>query len=757
MKNSVPVDSTLVVNRFKATRRQFLKQSSGLTFAFTFANLLACSEIDTSRAKLEKNVSPLNLNAYVNISPKGIVTIINPAAEMGQGVMTALPIIVAEEMDVDWNKVRIESSPAFGEVYGDPLFFNKIFTTSSRSVNNYYERLRQFGAQARQFLLQNAANVWDIPVEELTSSQGVVIHKKSGRELSYAEIVAFADTSISIAEVPQSQYKHKNDYQLVGKNIPRRDIPAKVNGTAKFSMDVKPEGLVYAAVSRAPIEGATVKSVDEGGARSVNGVIDILIREESVAVIASSYSTALKARTQLRISWHEVGDVNKLDGETAMLEHISLARDLSVKGFAWDSGGDAPALLDATNQIFEREYQTDNVYHAQMEPLNAVVSVTDAGQQAEVWAGTQAPANTVDAVAKFLDIDTDKVKLHRTFLGGGFGRRTVRSMDFVVDAVWLSKALQKPVKVVWTREDDLSNGHLKPMSAHFLRACFDDQGDIAAWQHRVVSEESTKRLDPSGYEAFGKVPITSMLGSSHHTMGRTLGDAYDLPNRLVEHLPFDSGLRLYPVRGVGAAPNTLAIESFLDELATHQKRDPLKLRLQLLANSERGRLILETVAEMANWDQKREGRALGIAYTHYVDTAAAAIAEVSYDDNNSKILVHKVWAAVDAGLAIQPDNIKAQVEGGVVHGLSFALKEQITIKEGLIQESNFHDYPLMRMADTPEIQVRVLQSDRGPSGIGETGTILAPAAVANAFAALTNTRLRHMPFTGERIQQAMNS
>jgi isoquinoline 1-oxidoreductase beta subunit len=754
MEKSVPVDSIAVDNRFNARRRQFLKQSSGLTFGFAFANLMACSE-PASNAK--PNASALDLNAYVNISPQGIVTIINPAAEMGQGVMTALPIIVAEELDVDWADVRIESSPAFGKVYGDPLFFDRIYTTSSRSVNNYYERLRQFGAQARQFLLQNAANAWDVPVEELTSSQSLVSHEKSGRKLSYAEIVAFADTSINIPEVPQSQYKQKNDYQLVGKNIPRRDIPEKVNGSAKFSMDAKPEGLVYAAVSRAPIEGATLKSVDEGEARLVEGVIDILQREESVAVLASSYPIALKARKQLKISWHEVGEVNKLEGETALLQHMSLAREFSVKGFPWDSDGDAPALLDATNQVFEREYQTDNVYHAQMEPLNAVVSVTDEGKQAEVWAGTQAPANTVEAVARFLDIDTDKVELHRTFLGGGFGRRTVKSMDFVIDAVWLSKALQRPVKVVWSREDDLSNGHLKPMTAHFLRACFDEDGELAAWQHRVVSEEAIKRLDPSGYEAFGKVPITSMLGSSHHAMDRSLGDAYGLPNRLVEHIPFDSGLRLYPVRGVGAVPNILAIESFLDELATQQKRDPLAFRLQLLASSQRGRLILETVAEMANWHQKRDQRALGIAYTHYMDTAAAAIAEISYDDKNSKIIVHKAWIAVDAGLAIQPDNIKAQLEGGFIHGLGHALTEQITIKDGLIQQSNFHDYPLMRMADTPEIQVKVLQSDRTPSGVGETGTILAPAAVANAFAALTNKRLRHMPFTGERIQQAMNN
>ncbi|MFT5351151.1 MAG: isoquinoline 1-oxidoreductase beta subunit [Gammaproteobacteria bacterium] len=330
-------------------------------------------------------------------------------------------------------------------------------------------------------------------------------------------------------------------------------------------------------------------------------------------------------------------------------------------------------------------------------------------------------------------------------------------MDFVVDAAWLSKELQRPVKVIWTREDDLGNGHLKPMSAHYLRASFDDTGNIASWHHRVVSEEAIKRLDPSGYEAFGKVPITSMLGSSHHAFDRSLGDAYDLPNRLVEHIPFDSGLRLYPVRGVGATPNNLAIESFLDELATQQKRDPLELRLQLLAKSERGQRVLRKVSEMAKWNEKREGHKLGISYTHYGDTVAAAIAEVSYDHENEKIQVHKVWVACDVGLAIQPENVKAQLEGGIVYGIGYALKEQITIKNGLIEQSNFHDYSLMRMTDTPDVQVELVHSDNAPTGVGETGTILAPAAVANAFAALTNKRLRHMPFTRHRIRKVMTS
>ena len=702
----------------------------------------------------------IEFNAYVHISPDGTVTIINPAAEMGQGVMTALPVIVAEELDVEWDDVRIESSPPIGEVYGDPLFFNRIFTTSSRAVTNYYQRLRRFGREARQVLLENAAGKWGVPVAELRTAPSLIIHDKSGRSISYGEIAGFADTSSpsTVMETESIGFKAREDYRLVGKAIPRRDLPGKVTGATQYSMDARPAGMVYAAVSRAPVEGATLRAVDEQDARSINGVIDVIKRPESVAVVATSYPLALKARDRLEITWHEVEGMSRFDSDTALQQHRSAARDLSRTGFPWDIQGDVSSLADNTTQVYSAEYQTDYVYHAQMEPLNAVVSVTNAGKKAEVWAGTQAPANTVDAVAKILDIPAHDVKLHRSLLGGGLGRRTVPSMDFVVDAAWLSGLLQRPVKVVWTREDDLRSGHLKPMTAHFLRAGVDAQGqDHCAWQHRVASDEAIKLLDRPSFEAFGKVPITSMLGSSHHGMDRSIGDAYDLPKRSVEHISMDTGVRLYPVRGVGATPNNLAIESFLDEIAAQRNIDPVDLRLRLLHKSARGRRIIETVAGMADWTRTRTDRASGIAYTHYVDTVAAAIAEISYDQKLEKIIVHNVWIAADVGLAIQPDNVKAQLEGGMIHGLGYALSERVTIKNGLIQQRNFHDYSVMRMADAPAVHVELLHSDRAPTGVGETGSILAPAAVANAFAVSTGKRLRHMPFTPDRIREVLRT
>ena len=774
------------------SRRQLLQQAGGLTFCLALAPLFGYGAAEADELTPARDKRPIQFNAYVHISPNGAVTIINPAAEMGQGVMTALPVIVAEELDVEWDDVRIESSPPFGEVYGDPFFFNRIFTTSSRSIANYYERLRRFGREARQVLLENAAQKWGVPVAELSTAPSLVMHDKTGRSAGYGEIAAFAqgageaaapgktasETGAGAATFPGTldnrpmQFKARENYRLVGKYIPRRDLPEKVTGAAQYSMDARPAGLVYAAVSRAPVEGATVRAIDERDARSISGVLDVIKRPESVAAVATSYPAAVKARDRLEVTWHEVKGMSDFDSDDALEQHRAAALDLSQSGFPWDSQGDISSLTDEARernsipspsaspegeitQVYSGEYRTDYVYHAQMEPLNAVVSVTDGGTKAEVWAGTQAPANTVEAVAKILGIPVGDVKLNRSLLGGGFGRRTVPSMDFVVDAAWLSKKLQRPVKVVWTREDDLRSGHLKPMTAHYLRARVDARGNISAWQHRVASDESIKLLDRPSYEAFGKVPVTSMLGSSHHAMDRSIGDAYDLPNRLVEHIPMETGVRLYPVRGVGATPNNLAIESFLDEIAAQQNIDPVAFRLRLLHNSARGRRIIETVAAMAEWERGQPERALGIAYTHYVDTVAATIAEISYHQKLEKIIVHKVWMAADVGLAIQPDNVRAQLEGGTIHGLGYALSERVTIKNGLIQQRNFHDYSVMRMADAPAVQVKLLHSDREPTGVGETGSILAPAAVANAFAALTGKRLRHIPFTPDRIREAL--
>ena len=698
-----------------------------------------------------------HLNAYVNISSDGVITIFSPPAEMGQGTLTSLPLIVAEEMDADWNKCRVEPSPSLGDVYGDPTFLNMIFTVESRSVRTYYDRLRIFGRQARQILLLNAAEKWRVPVKELSTSEGLVTHPNNKKSLSYGEIASFGKYPDSLPELTEKDLKQVRDFKLIGKVSERRDVPEKVNGSIRYSIDINLPDMVYAAVTRAPITGAVLKKVSENGERNMSGVIDIVRREHQVAVVAKSYFAALQARKLLEVSWEKTAPVDSYNSTEAVTNNRKVARNIASAGYTWDKQGEAVAKLESAKTVFESEYYTDYMYHAGMEPLNAVVWVKKDGKSAEVWAGTQAPAYTVQTVSEKTGVKLEDVKLHRTQLGGGFGRRSVNSMDFVEDAAWISAKFRKPVKVIWDRTDDIRNGHFRPLSAHFLRAAVDDKEQIVAWHHRVACEEPLKHHEPPLYKAWNGLPLVAMTGAEHANFdGSTLLPAYDFGNRLVEYVEVEAGIRIYPMRGVGSVPNNFAIESFIDELAERLQKDPLQLRLELVHRSERAQVVLKTVAEMANWSGTNKGDSgFGIAYALHGDSIIACIAEISLEKKSGQIKVHKVWIAADVGIAIQPENVKAQLQGGAIFGLSNALKESITIKQGIVQESNFHDYQIMRMYEAPSIHVRLIPNEERPGGVGELGTIVAPSALANAFANLTNVRLRHMPFTTERVKKAL--
>jgi isoquinoline 1-oxidoreductase beta subunit len=700
--------------------------------------------------------APLDLNAYVNLSPGGVVTILTPSAEMGQGTMTALPLILAEELDVDWNDVQIMPSPPAGDEFGDPLFLNMIYSAASRAAQIYFERLRIFGAQARKVLLINAADRLQVPVEELATESSKVIHARSGAELTYAEIAAFATVPEALPEVGAADLKDPADFRLIGTQVPRRDLPAKTIGQAEYSIDVQLPGLVYAAVSRAPVMGAEVVDLDDEAARTMPGVIKVMRGRSEVAVVADSFYRATEARKRIQVKWSRVGAVDDYSSVGGMERNAAAARDVQRTGFPWDADGSIDSAFQPADAVFEREYRTDYMYHACMEPLNAVVWVKDGGSRAEVWAGTQGPWYTVDAVARTVGIDPSKVVLHRTLLGGAFGRRSVHSMDFVTDAAWLSKELERPVKVIWTREDDLGQGHFRPMTAQLLRAVVDDDRRVTAWHHRVACEDPLERFDVPLYEGWGKIPLIVMLGAEHHAHdGTPIPYAYDLPNRLVEQVPVPAGIRVYAMRGVGAMPNRFAIESFVDELAGSANVDPLDFRLQLLHRSPRAQQVLRKVTGMANRDAAGDGRARGLAYSHYGDSLTACVVEISAELDAGRIDVHRVWIAADLGIVIQPDTVRAQLEGGVIFGLSNALYETVTIERGVPRETNFHEYRIMQLPAAPEVSVSLIPSMLPPTGIGEAGTVVAPAALANALAALTGRRLRHLPFTPERVRKLM--
>jgi isoquinoline 1-oxidoreductase subunit beta len=386
------------------------------------------------------------------------------------------------------------------------------------------------------------------------------------------------------------------------------------------------------------------------------------------------------------------------------------------------------------------------------------VSVSSDDKTAEAWVGTQVPAYTIAAIARATGINETAITLHRNVMGGGFGRRAIYTMDYVGTAAWLSKRIHKPVKVTWDREDDIRYGFFRPLTAHHLRAGLDQQGNILAWHHRVACEEPLNRYDKELPKVWGPIPLITMLGSEHQKEDRTpLIDAYALPDRLVEHMPVDSGIRVFAMRGVGATPNKFAIESFIDEIAASINKDPLDYRLQLLKQSSRGQTVLKRVAKMCDWRAQRKDRALGISYSYYGGSLTAAVAEISLDSKRYEIRVHNVWVAADVGIAVQPDNVRAQYEGGVIYGLSNCLKERINIKDGMVQQSNFHDYSLLRINEAPNIEVEVLDSSEHPTGVGELGTVIAPCAVANAFAKLTGRRLHYMPFFSEQIRNVLQA
>jgi isoquinoline 1-oxidoreductase beta subunit len=425
---------------------------------------------------------------------------------MGQGSMTSLPLIVAEELDADWSKVRVVAAPPIDAIYGNPGFGGMMYTAGSNAVRSYYQPLRTFGAQVRRVLLDNAANKLGVPVDELTTEPSVVVHAKSGRRLSYGEIAAFAQVPDKPPEIKPEQLKKPSQFRLIGKDVMRVDVPGKVNGTARYAIDVQVPGMLYGAVLRAPVEGAAPDKTDESKAAAVAGVVKMIRMPYGVGIVAETPWAAFQAREALSHSttWTKSGKAWGFDSEKGLEDFAAAARDPSAEATEWSKSGDPRDALTRAASTFDAEYRCDYAYHAQMEPLNAVAAVSPAGDSAEIWCGTQSQTTAQEASAKALGIAREKVKLNYLLMGGGFGRRGPRDSDFVVDAVLLAKDAGRPVKVMWTREDDVHNGRFRPLSAHYLRAGFDASGKLAVYHHRLVGDRVTPFFDPVRYESRGR-------------------------------------------------------------------------------------------------------------------------------------------------------------------------------------------------------------------------------------------------------------
>lgn len=724
-------------------RRRFMTGAAGLTFGVAVGVPSLFDATNAIAADKSVVVSP-----YVTISTDGTISIMSPAAEMGQGSLTSLPLILAEELDADWAKVKIVPAPPIEKIYGNPGFNGLMYTAGSFAVNGYFTALRTFGAQVRAVLLDNAAKKWNVPVAELTTGPSMVIHQKSGRKISYGELAATLEVPATAPKIEPSQLKKTKDFRLIGKDVPRVELPGKTNGTAPYSIDAQVPGMAYAAVLRSPVEGGAPENVDDSAARAIEGVIGTVQLPYGVGVIAETPWAAFKGKSALKVTWSRGGKAWGHSTEKGLQAFTAIARDESKTGVSWEKVGDAPAAMKQAANVYEAEYTCDYAYHAQMEPLNSVASVSPAADAVEIWCGTQSQSMAVTAAANALGIAEDRVKFNGLLLGGGFGRRGHRDEEFVVESVLLSKATKRPVKVLWTREDDIRNGRFRPIYVQRVKAGFDAQGQLTAWHHRIVCDQVLAFQDPVRYKLFKGSDGIALRGGELKT--------YDIPNRYAEGMLEDTGVRTSSLRAIGVGPTKFAVEAFLDEIATQRKIDPVQLRLDLLKNQPRARAVVEEVARMAEWTKPRPaGRALGFAYIDYTGSQLGGIAEVSVDKKTGVIKVHKFWCTIDCGIAIQPDNVVAQTEGSIVYGLGLALTERITFKDGVIEQSNFSNYPVPRMRDVPEMIVKVMPTDNHPTGAGQMSTPLVAPAIAAAVYKLTGVRLRHLPMTPEKVKVAL--
>lgn len=714
----------------EVSRRGLLAGAGGLSFCIALGGPGRLVASEASAAQSGKQFS-----AWVQVFPDDTVKILSAGAEMGQGSMTSLPLIIAEEMDADWSKVTVEMAPADAEIYGYGGRRGKSMAiVGSRAVRSYYDDLRVAGAQVRKVLIVNAAAKWGVVPGGLRTEPGVVIDPASGRRLSYGDIAAFGRIPSALPEIAENELKDPAEFRLIGTSVPRVDIPPKVNGTAKFAIDVQLPGMVYATSMHSPVQNGAPESWNDDEIRAMPGVVGTIALENGVGVVAERFEQAIDARGALKVNWKKGAAAEGFNSEPALMkDYPAIHADPSAETETLDSKGDVEAVFAGASKTYRADYRSDLGYHAQMEPLNAVASFNAAGDRAEVWDGTQAPSRTRERVAKALDMPLDRVTLHQCYMGGGFGRRSLG--DYTVEAALIAREVGRPVKLIWTREEDIAHGMFRPQSFQCMEAARDADGNVVGWRHCVVGDG--KRLLSSGV----KIPY------------------YGIPNQHIERRGVSHGIRLKHWRSVGHVFNVFAIESFVDELAADAGMDPIEFRLRHMAMSPKARRVFETVAEMSDWATKRpEGRSVGVSITERSGSLGAGVVEISLDRAGGKIRVHKVWLAVDGGLIVQPDAARANVESGIGYGLSSVLSERVTVSNGAVDQSNFHDYRVLRMSDFPEeVRVEFVESREKPTGIGEIGNPMVAGAVANAFFAMTGKRLRHMPFTPGRVREALET
>jgi isoquinoline 1-oxidoreductase beta subunit len=674
-----------------------------------------------------------SLNPFISISGDGLVTIVVNKSEMGQGVFTSLPMLAAEELECEWSRVRVEPAPV-APVYAHTMFGVQL-TGGSTSILSERERMRHAGAEAREMLVAAAADTWGVSASECRAEQGVVTHT-SGKTLTYGELSRKASTMPVPLDVP---LKDPSAFTIVGTPKIRLDSPEKVNGKALFGIDVALPGMLTAVVARSPVFGGRVVGFNAEKARAVAGVREVVQVESGVAVVADTFWSANLGRRALEVTWDEGPDT--AFSTTAQREQYAALA--GAPGAVARKEGDPERAFAEAVRLVSAEYEAPYLAHAPMEPLNCVVDLRDGG--CEIWTGTQFQGPDRDAAGRVLGLAPEQVRMHTTFLGGGFGRRANPRSDFVVEAVQVAQALRKPVKVVWTREDDMKGGYYRPMMYHRLAAALGPAGRLAAWRHTVVGQSIIKRTLFEAMMMEHGIDPTSVEGAQDMP--------YEVPHILVDLHTTEIGVPVLWWRSVGHSHTAFVVESFVDEVAHAAGVDPYEFRRSLLTGHSRRRGVLDLVAEKSGWSTALpEGRARGIAVHKSFESFIAHVAEVSVDPEG-RVRVHRVVTAIDCGQVVNPATIEAQMEGSVAMGLSAVLYGAITFKDGRVEQGNFHDYPLLTMSEMPLVEVHIVQTREPSGGVGEPGLAPVAAAVTNAVFRATGKRVRRLPIRAEELKQ----
>ena len=684
--------------RATQSRREFLQTSATIG-----ASLVIGFHFHASGRRPAGSFKP---NAWLEIQPDGAVNIWTGRSEMGQGVRTAMPMIVAEELEADWRTVHVIQADA-NPAYGDQM------TVGSRSVQSGWDPLRRAGAAAREMLISAAALTWGVPSTECRAENGVVRHPASGRTQGYGPLTERAAT-LSIPANPA--LKSPSEFRIVGTRVPRVDTAAKVSGRAQFGLDVRVPGMLFAAVARCPVFGGRVTSFDGAAARAVTGVSGVEQISRGVAVVADNTWAAFQGKRALRVEFDE-GATARWSSQSI---HDAFAAAAARPGEPVRATGDVDAALRGADRTVEAVYDAPYLAHACMEPMNCTAQV--GGGKAEIWAPTQNPQGIQREAARILGLAPEAVTVHVTYMGGGFGRRG-GPMDYLTEAVELAQKLGKPVQVVWTRQDDIQNGVFRPATYNVLRGGLDSAGRPVAWSHTLVGPNGPSFMITRGADEL----------------------IYSVPNFRLTRVTEDPGIPVAPWRGVGPSQNGWIVESFVDELAHAAGKDPYAFRRALVAGQPRLLAVLDQAAERAGWRAPAAaGRHRGIALWQFGDTYVAEVAEIAMQPDGLP-RVHRVVCAIDCGTVINPDTVEAQCQSNIVYGLTATLYGEISIDRGRVVQSNFNNYPMLRLAQMPDVEVIIVKSDAAPGGIGEAALPAIAPAVCNAVFAATGTRIRRLP------------